>query len=141
MSLLAGCNARSKYVAPIGPMPPNTVLLSGMMQDLSAKPGFTEAMLAELDKGGKNGPALLTPKLVHHMREHGITRVFCAGLATDFCVAWSALDAREAGFEVVVIEDACRGIDTGGSLAAAWKALDEAGVRRCTSDALPDRPS
>ena len=50
-------------------MPPNTVLLSQMMQELSAKPGFTEAMLAQLDKGGKNGPALLTPQLVHQMRE------------------------------------------------------------------------
>jgi len=49
-------------------MPPNTVLLSQMMQDLSARPGFTEAILAQLDKGSKNGPALLTPKLVDTMR-------------------------------------------------------------------------
>lgn len=49
-------------------MPPNTVHLSQMMQELSATPGFTEAVLAQLDKGGKNGPALLTPKLVDTMR-------------------------------------------------------------------------
>ena len=62
-------------------MPSNTVLLSAMMRELSAEPGFTEAMLSELDKGGRNGPALLTPKLVHRMRElilgkdwHGLDR-------------------------------------------------------------------
>ena len=56
--------------------------------------------------------------LAGYLRERGIERIFICGLATDFCVAWSALDARKAGFEVVVIEDACRAIDTGGSLAA-----------------------
>jgi nicotinamidase/pyrazinamidase len=54
--------------------------------------------------------------------------VFLAGLATDFCVAWSAVDARAAGFEAVVITDACRAIDTGGSLAAAWSRMRDAGV-------------
>lgn len=52
-------------------MPPNTILLSAMMRDLSAQPGFTEAMLKQMEgaNGKKNGPALLTPKLVHRMRE------------------------------------------------------------------------
>ena len=59
--------------------------------------------------------------------------VFLAGLATDFCVAYSAVDARKAGFEVVVIEDACRAIDTGGSLAAAWARMNDAGVARTAS--------
>jgi nicotinamidase/pyrazinamidase len=67
------------------------------------------------------------------LRERGIERVFMCGLATDFCVAWSAIDARDAGFEVAVIEDACRAIDTEGSLAAAWRALAAAGVARTTS--------
>jgi nicotinamidase/pyrazinamidase len=62
-----------------------------------------------------------------------VKRVYCAGLATDFCVAWSALDARRYGLQAVVIEDACRAIDTGGSLAAAWAALKKAGVRRVSS--------
>ena len=68
--------------------------------------------------------------LAGYLRERGFRRVFCAGLATDFCVSWTVLDAREAGFEAYVIEDACRGIDTGGSLAAAFAAWEKAGVRR-----------
>jgi nicotinamidase/pyrazinamidase len=71
--------------------------------------------------------------LAGYLRERGLTRVFLAGLATDFCVAYSAVDARKAGFEVVVIEDVCRAIDTGGSLAAAWKRMNDAGVARATS--------
>ncbi len=63
------------------------------------------------------------------LRERGIRRVFCCGLATDFCVAWSALDAQAAGFETTVIDDACRAIDAGGSLAAALRDLGAAGVR------------
>jgi len=51
-----------------------------------------------------------------------------AGLATDFCVAYSALDARRLGFETVVVTDACRAIDLNGSLDAAMKAMAEAGV-------------
>lgn len=70
------------------------------------------------------------------LRERGIRRVYCCGLATDFCVAWSALDAQAAGFETWVIEDACRAIDTGGSLAAARRDLAAAGVRMIDSHAL-----
>jgi nicotinamidase/pyrazinamidase len=68
--------------------------------------------------------------LAGYLRERGIDACYFCGLATDFCVAWSALDARRMGFRAVVIEDACRAIDTGGSLAAAWKAMQEAGVTR-----------
>ena len=53
-----------------------------------------------------------------------------AGLATDFCVAYSALDGRREGFEVTVVEAACRAIDLDGSLAAAWAQMEAAGVRR-----------
>ena len=67
-TVLAGCSGRTRYAPPTGPLPPNTVLLSQMMQQLSARPGFTEAVLAQIDKGGKNGPALLTPKLADTMR-------------------------------------------------------------------------
>jgi nicotinamidase/pyrazinamidase len=74
--------------------------------------------------------------LAGYLRERGFTRVFLAGLATDFCVAYSAVDARKAGFEVVVIEDACRAIDTDGSLAAAWERMNDAGVARATSNEL-----
>jgi nicotinamidase/pyrazinamidase len=68
--------------------------------------------------------------LAGYLRERGLTRLFVVGLATDFCVAYSALDARRLGFEVTIIEAGCRGIDVGGSLAAAWKQMEEAGVVR-----------
>ncbi|WP_199540010.1 bifunctional nicotinamidase/pyrazinamidase [Paraburkholderia kururiensis] len=71
--------------------------------------------------------------LAGYLRETGVTRVWCCGLATDYCVAWSALDARAAGFEVAVIEDASRAIDLNGSLAAAWQQLQAAGVSRVQS--------
>jgi nicotinamidase/pyrazinamidase len=74
--------------------------------------------------------------LAGYMRERGFRRLYLAGLATDFCVAYSAVDACKAGFDVVVIEDACRAIDTGGSLASAWRRMSEAGVIRATSDRL-----
>ena len=77
--------------------------------------------------------------LAGYLRERGITRVFIAGLATDFCVAYSAVDARRLGFEAQVIEDACRAIDTGGSLASAWARMNAAGVVRTTSDRVADR--
>ncbi len=65
-----------------------------------------------------------------YLKERKIKQVFLCGLATDFCVAWTALDARAAGFEVRVIEDACRAIDLDGSLARAWQDLVTAGVTR-----------
>jgi nicotinamidase/pyrazinamidase len=68
--------------------------------------------------------------LAGYLRERGLTRLFIVGLATDFCVAYSALDARRLGFEVTVIEAGCRGIDVSGSLAAAWQQMQEAGVIR-----------
>jgi nicotinamidase/pyrazinamidase len=71
-----------------------------------------------------------------YLKTRGIKRVFIAGLATDFCVAWTALDARKFGFDVLVIEDACRGIDTNGSLAAAWQSMNKVGVRRVQSQQI-----
>ena len=71
--------------------------------------------------------------LAGYLRERGLQQVFLVGLATDFCVAWSALDARKAGFAAAVLEDATRAIDTGGSLARAWRDMTEAGVRRVQS--------
>lgn len=68
-----------------------------------------------------------------YLKERGIKSVFVSGLATDFCVAWTAIDARKADFETYVIEDACRGIDLHDSMAAAWKAMSERGVQRIQS--------
>jgi len=69
-----------------------------------------------------------------YLKQRGIKTVFVTGLATDFCVAWTAIDARAAGFEVYVVEDACRAIDLNGSLAAAWKNMAAKGVKRIQSD-------
>lgn len=72
--------------------------------------------------------------LIGYLRERGFTRVFLAGLAFDFCVRYSAEDARGEGFPVVVVEDACRGIDVDGSMDATRKSLGEIGVVRVTTD-------
>jgi len=66
--------------------------------------------------------------LVGYLRERGLTRVFLAGLAFDFCVRYSAEDARGEGFAVFVVEDACRGIDVDGSVAATCTSLAALGV-------------
>jgi nicotinamidase/pyrazinamidase len=71
-----------------------------------------------------------------YLKQRGITRCFVAGLATDYCVAFTALDARKEGFAVAVIEDACRGIDLQGSLAKAWQRMKSAGVKRIQSTDL-----
>jgi nicotinamidase/pyrazinamidase len=71
--------------------------------------------------------------LAGYLRERGIRRVHVCGLATDFCVAWTAMDARAAGFEAWVIEDATRAIDMAGSLDAAWQAMRAHGVGRAQS--------
>lgn len=71
--------------------------------------------------------------LTGYLNERGFKTVYFVGLATDFCVAWSALDAKRAGFEAAVIEDATRGIDAGGSLGRAWTDMTNAGVKRLQS--------
>src|ERR1700756_3376374 len=97
------------------------VIRKGFHKDVDSYSAFTEA-------DGKT-----TTRLAAYLKARQMERVFVAGLATDFCVAWPALDARKAGFETYVIEDACRGIDTGGSLAKAWADMAKAGVNRIQS--------
>jgi nicotinamidase/pyrazinamidase len=71
----------------------------------------------------------ITPTgLTGYLRERGFRRLVLCGLATDFCVAYSAIDARRQGFEVVVALEACRAIDQAGSLAASLTRMQEAGV-------------
>jgi nicotinamidase/pyrazinamidase len=77
-----------------------------------------------------------TTGLAGYLRERRLQELVVCGLATDFCVAWTALDARAAGFEVSVIEDACRAIDLEGSLAGVWQQMQQAGVRRTSSEKL-----
>ena len=77
-----------------------------------------------------------TTGLTGYLRERGLKQLFVCGLATDFCVAWTALDGRAAGFQVSVIEDATRAIDLQGSCAKAWSEMASAGVRRLTAAEL-----
>jgi nicotinamidase/pyrazinamidase len=94
------------------------IIRKGFHRAVDSYSGFREA-----DRKTQTG-------LAGYLRERGLGRLFVCGLATDFCVAWTALDARAAGFEAFVVEDACRGIDTMGSLAKAWADMEAAGVVR-----------
>ncbi len=98
------------------------IIRKGFHNDVDSYSAFTEA-------DGKTSTGLGA-----YLKARGITSAFVAGLATDFCVAWTALDARKAGLETYVVEDACRGIDTQGSLAKAWADMAAAGVKRIKSD-------
>jgi nicotinamidase/pyrazinamidase len=68
--------------------------------------------------------------LAGYLRERGLRRIFLAGLATDYCVYYSAVDARRLGFDTVLVEAGCRAIDLAGSLDAAWAGMADAGVLR-----------
>lgn len=97
------------------------VIRKGYDRSIDSYSGFVEA-----DRKTRTG-------LAGYLQERGLKRAFVAGLATDFCVGWTALDARSVGMPTFVIEDACRGIDAQGSLANAWKAMADAGVGRIMS--------
>jgi nicotinamidase/pyrazinamidase len=97
------------------------VIRKGFNKNVDSYSAFTEA-------DGKTPTGLAA-----YLKARQVKRVFLAGLATDYCVAWSALDARKARFETYVVEDACRGIDLQGSLAKAWADMTKAGVKRIQS--------
>ena len=75
--------------------------------------------------------------LAGYLRDRGFGKLYICGLATDFCVGFSALDGVACGFEIVVIEDACRAIDLDGSLAAMKQMFSDQGVTVCQSDDVP----
>ncbi len=97
------------------------IIRKGFHKDVDSYSAFEEA-----DHRSSTG-------LAAYLKARGIHSVYVTGLATDFCVAWTALDARKAGFETSVIEDATRAIDLDGSLAAAWAQMQAGGVRRIQS--------
>jgi nicotinamidase/pyrazinamidase len=97
------------------------VIRKGYHDGIDSYSGFLEA-----DRRTATG-------LAGYLKERGIREVFVCGLATDFCVAWTALDARSAGFATTLVEDASRAIDLNGSLAQAWKDLAAAGVQKKVS--------
>lgn len=92
------------------------IIRKGFHPDIDSYSGFLEA-----DRKTSTG-------LAGYLKERGIKRLYVCGLATDFCVAWTALDAHAAGFDTTVIEDACRAIDLDGSLARALAEMNAAGV-------------
>ena len=93
------------------------VIRKGHHRDIDSYSAFLEA-----DRRTTTG-------LAGYLRERGLDELFVCGLATDFCVAWTALDGRAAGFDVRVIEDASRAIDLEGSLARAQSEMRAAGVK------------
>jgi len=102
----------------------NLILRKGTHQNVDSYSAFLEA-----DRTTRTG-------LDGFLAARGITEVFVCGLATDYCVAWSAEDAVKFGLKATVIEDACRAIDLNGSLAAASARLAQCGVNRVHSSAL-----
>jgi nicotinamidase/pyrazinamidase len=100
------------------------IIRKGYRKDIDSYSAFMEA-----DRKTTTG-------LAAYLLAHQIDTVFIVGLATDFCVAWTALDARAAGFTAYVIEDACRGINLNGSVQLAWNNMIESGVKRIQSSEL-----
>ena len=100
------------------------IIRKGFHPEVDSYSAFTEA-----DRETTTG-------LGAYLHSRGFKRVFVCGLATDFCVGWTAIDARQQGFDSFVIEDASRAIDQGGSLSAAWRDMGVAGVQRITSAML-----
>jgi len=100
------------------------VLRKGFRKEIDSYSAFYEN-----DRATKTG-------LCGYLRDRGLKRLFMCGLATDFCVAWSALDGRREGFPVIVIEDACRAIDLNGSLAAARGEMIKAGITLAQSSQI-----
>jgi nicotinamidase/pyrazinamidase len=102
----------------LDPTKAQLVIRKGHHRDIDSYSAFLEA-----DRKTTTG-------LAGYLKERGFTKLYVCGLATDFCVAWTALDARAAGFDTTVIEEACRAIDLDGSLARAWSDMTSAGVKR-----------
>jgi nicotinamidase/pyrazinamidase len=97
------------------------IIRKGYNRQIDSYSGFQEA-----DRETLTG-------LAGYLNERDVGRLFVVGLATDFCVAWTALDGAAGGFDVTVIEDATRAIDADGSMAKAWADMAEAGVERVMS--------
>ena len=100
------------------------IVRKGFNRDIDSYSAFVEA-----DRRTPTG-------LSGYLKERGIDTVYLVGLALDYCVAWSALDARTAGFNTVLIVDACRAIDLDGSLQRALGEMEAAGVKLIDSIAL-----
>jgi nicotinamidase/pyrazinamidase len=101
------------------------IVRKGMRRDTDGYSAFADSSSAHAA-----ADAAIATGLDALLRAAGVRAVTVVGLAADYCVMHTALDARHLGYEVTVIEAACRGIDADGSLAAAWRRMAAAGVRR-----------
>ncbi|MET3897653.1 nicotinamidase/pyrazinamidase [Devosia sp. UYZn731] len=97
------------------------IIRKGYNRQIDSYSGFQEA-----DRETQTG-------LAGYLNERDVDKLYVVGLATDFCVGWTAIDAAAGGFDVAVIEDATRAIDNAGSLANAWAEMQTAGVSRLQS--------
>jgi nicotinamidase/pyrazinamidase len=100
------------------------IIRKGFHPDIDSYSAFIEA-----DRKTPTG-------LKGYLKEHQIDTVYIVGIATDFCVAWTALDAAQMGFKTYVIEDACKAIDLNDSLQHAWQIMREQGINRIQSSAI-----
>jgi nicotinamidase/pyrazinamidase len=100
------------------------IIRKGYHKDIDSYSAFIEA-----DRRTTTG-------LAAYLSAREIDTVYIAGLATDFCVAWTAIDAISLGFAAYVVEDASRAININGSLDAAWKKMTDIGVKRVHSSYL-----
>ena len=109
------------------PMSRVIAILKGSNPDIDSYSGLLEA-----DRKTQTG-------FQAYCEDRFVNRLFICGLATDFCVMWTALDAIHMGHEVFVVSDACKGIDVDGSLEAAMQTMKKAGVQFVTSQQVIDR--
>lgn len=100
------------------------IIRKGFHPDIDSYSAFMEA-----DRKTPTG-------LKGYLKEHQIDTVYIVGIATDFCVAWTALDAAQMGFKTYVIEDACKAIDLNDSLQHAWQIMREQGIDRIQSSTI-----
>ncbi|MFW1953436.1 bifunctional nicotinamidase/pyrazinamidase [Acinetobacter beijerinckii] len=100
------------------------IIRKGFHQDIDSYSAFKEA--DRKTPTGLNG----------YLKEHQIDTVYIVGIATDYCVAWTALDAAEMGYHTYVIEDACKAINLNGSLDNAWREMTKKGIHRIHSSQL-----
>ena len=100
------------------------IIRKGFHPDIDSYSAFMEA-----DRKTPTG-------LKGYLKEHQIDTVYIVGIATDYCVAWTALDAAQMGFKTYVIEDACKAIDLNDSLQHAWQIMLEQGIDRIQSSAI-----
>lgn len=102
------------------------IIRKGFHQNIDSYSAFMEA-----DRKTSTG-------LAGYLKERNIKTIYVTGIATDFCVAWTAIDAQTAGFETYVVVDACKAIDLNGSLQHAWQKMLAQGVQRISSTQLLD---